>query len=139
MKLVFLASECVRPLSKIYVGSFPASPDTQVQDNCRPLSFDPTRSASAIRTPDGIEKKVFSDSTPDRNHVDLIWIEKVPTVISCNSDPIEQRGKHSQIDSRERSDAFWGEKYQFPTLFRGKGSCERAGRDFFQLIANPTA
>ena len=85
-KLVFLVSGCVGSLSKYIQGGvsrFSRHPDT---GNCRPDFFDPTR-ANTIQTPDRIKQNVFPDPIPDRNHIHLIRIEKVPTVKFCNQAP----------------------------------------------------
>ena len=67
------------------VSRFSRHPDT---GNCRPHFFDSTRS-NKIQTPNRIEKNVFFDPIHDRDHIHLIWIEKVRTVISCNWAPPE--------------------------------------------------
>ena len=97
-ELVFLASECVGSLSKIYLGVFPASPGTQIQEIAERTfsnqldqirSKCPIGSKNASKCPIG-SKNVFFDPIPDLNNIHLIWIEKVRTVIFATG-PLEKR------------------------------------------------
>ena len=87
-KLVFPAAECVRPLSKIYLGVSPTSPGTQIQEKL-PTALSWITKLGQIRSkrPIGFEKNVFFDTIYSRNHIHLIWIEKVRTVTACNRPP----------------------------------------------------
>ena len=62
-KLVFLVSECVRSLSKIYLGVFPASPGTRIQEiSVRTFSIQWGQTRS--KRPIGSKKPVFFRSDP---------------------------------------------------------------------------
>ena len=50
--------------------------------------FHPTES-NAIQIPDRNEKNIFLDQIANRNHIHLIRLEKVLTLLSCNWPPRE--------------------------------------------------
>ena len=106
-------------------------------ENCRPHLFDPTGSNIRSKPPSGSKKNVCFDPIPDRNHIHLTWIEKMPTVIPCYRAPRKAGNTPSQILGKNPTHSE-ARKTDFQHC-RGKSSCERAERDFFNLTANPAA
>ena len=98
-KIAFLASEWVGAFSKIFPGLFPASPGAQLQEITSYLfRFNWVKN-------DCNRPNIFFDPIDDCNRIRPNWIEKLRTVISCNSAPGEAGVQH--VMHRWRYKSHW--------------------------------